>query len=83
MNYENSKIDLICQHCMDGSIIPIKFRVQDEDGVLQECHIKGYKDTSEAGMLSFDCNTIVNNMTKKVKIYTSQISNDGIWRVKY
>ena len=83
MNYENSKIDLICQHCMDGSIIPIKFRVQDEDGVLQECYIKGYKDTSEAGMLSFDCNTIVNNMTKKVKIYTSQISNDGIGRVKF
>lgn len=33
MAYENPKIDLICQHCVDGSIIPLRFRVADEDGI--------------------------------------------------
>lgn len=82
MDCENPKIDLICQHCTDGSIVPIRFRVLDEEGMLKEFNIKGYRETSEAGMISFDCNVVVNNMAKRVTIYTSHIANDGIWYIK-
>lgn len=78
MTYENPKIDLICQHCKDGSIIPLRFRVDDEDGVQQEFTIKGYKDKSECGLVIFDCNIIVHNTSKVVRMYTSQVANDGI-----
>jgi len=82
MAYENLKIDLICQHCTDGSIRPIRFRVQDEEGIQREFNIKGYRETSEAGIISFDCNVVVNNIAKRVTIYTSHIANDGIWYIK-
>ena len=29
------KIDMICQHKSDGTIIPIKFRMVDDDGLYQ------------------------------------------------
>lgn len=45
------KIDMICQHKADGTIIPIKFRMVDDDGLYQEYEIKGYKDLSFKGKL--------------------------------
>ena len=45
------KIDMICQHKSDGTIIPIKFRMVDDDGLYQEYKIKGYKDLSFKGKL--------------------------------
>lgn len=38
----DNRIDLICQHTMDGKIIPMRMRLRDEDGELQEYTIKGY-----------------------------------------
>lgn len=38
----DKRVDLICQHTMDGKIIPLKLRFQDEDGELQEFLVKGY-----------------------------------------
>ena len=36
-------VDVICQFNKDGDIMPIKIRVTDDDGELQEYAIKGYK----------------------------------------
>ena len=47
----DKRIDLICQHTMEGKIIPLKLRFQDEDGELQEYSVKGYRDTSEFGII--------------------------------
>ena len=38
--------DVICQHKTDGSIIPLKIRITDEDGEYQVYNIKSYKDVS-------------------------------------
>ncbi len=43
------KIDMICQHKSDGTIIPIKFRMIDDDGLYQEYKIKAYKDMTYKG----------------------------------
>ena len=39
-------VDVICQHSRDGSLIPIRVRVVDEEGEFQSYTIKGYKDDS-------------------------------------
>ena len=38
--------DVICQHKTDGTIIPLKIRITDEDGEYQVYNIKSYKDVS-------------------------------------
>lgn len=41
---QDKRIDVICQNCRDGSIIPLKLRITDEDGEIQTYQIKGYRD---------------------------------------
>ena len=38
------QVEVICQHKFDGRIIPIKFKIIDEDGFAQEFMIQRYKD---------------------------------------
>ncbi len=38
-----NKVDVICEHKSDGSIIPLRFQILDEDGAYQRFNIKGYK----------------------------------------
>ncbi|MCR5301393.1 MAG: hypothetical protein K6E49_03015 [Lachnospiraceae bacterium] len=45
----NRNIDMICQHKADGSIIPIRIRMLDDDGAYQEYRIRSYKDLSYKG----------------------------------
>ena len=45
----NKNIDMICKHMADGTIIPIKIRMLDEDGAYQEYKIRAYKDLSYKG----------------------------------
>lgn len=42
--HENKNIDMICQHNADGSIIPLKMRIEDDDGMMQEYKVRSYKD---------------------------------------
>ncbi len=42
-------IDMICQHNSDGSIIPIKIRMEDDDGMMQEYKVRAYKDLQYKG----------------------------------
>lgn len=42
-------IDVICQHTRDGSIIPLRIRMLDEDGQFQTFTIKSYNDYSYKG----------------------------------
>lgn len=81
MYYEDPKIVFICQHNIDGSIIPIKFRLMDEDGVYKEYSIRGYRDTSKEGLICFDCSVVINGAAQVVRIYTSAVHPDGIWKL--
>ena len=73
------KIDFICQHTMEGKIIPLRIRLRDEDGELQEYTIKGYRETSEFGCTSFECKIIVNGYMKLVNIFSSDCK---VWVLK-
>jgi len=48
----DNKIDVICQNCRDGSIIPLKIRLVDEDEQIQQYIIKQYKETTQTGVYS-------------------------------
>lgn len=43
------KADVICQHTIDARIIPLKIRVQDEDGEMQTYSVKGYRTLNAIG----------------------------------
>lgn len=57
---ENS-VDVICMHSRDGSIMPIKIRVVDEDGAYQTYVIRGYKNLTSFGKYSLPSGTNVTN----------------------
>lgn len=38
------RMDVICQNCKDGSIIPLKIKVTDETGETQQFRIKEYRE---------------------------------------
>ena len=41
--------DVICQHKKDGTIIPLKLRIEDEDEKLQSYSIRSYRPMSLGG----------------------------------
>ena len=85
-------IDVICQHTKDGNMIPLKIRIEDEEGEYQSYVVKGYKDLSHKGkyttpdgiiatstIFPYECK--INNFgtVKVVRIYYN--STENIWRL--
>ncbi len=75
-------VDVICQHSADGTIIPLRVRLTDEDGLRQAFTIKGYKDLSHLGTrtmpdgvyvtdktLVFECKICVLNRERIIMLY--------------
>jgi hypothetical protein len=76
------KVDVICQHSADGEIIPIRFRLMNEDGEYETYTIKGYKNLSHPGNHTnpdgiyvtsntyvFECNVVILDYRKIVRLY--------------
>ena len=76
--------DVICQHKIDGSIIPLKIRITDEDGEYQVYNIKSYKDVSNRTaytmpngtsvtpanhLWKFECKISVFNTLKRIQLF--------------
>lgn len=83
-------VDVILQHNVDGTIIPIKLRFTSEEGERQEYTIKGYRDlsgqetrTMQDGVfvgstdLVYQCKLFVNN--KQRMIYLHRKSDGTSW----
>ena len=47
--HDQQLVDVICQHNKDGSMIPMRVRLTDEDGAVQTYTIKNYEDLSHQG----------------------------------
>ncbi len=88
----NKEIDVICQHTAEGKLIPLRIRLQDEDGVFQVYKVRGYKDQSHKGdytmpngvfatsaIFPFECKIAVFGREKIINIFYN--SNDNIWRL--
>ena len=76
------KVDVICQHSADGTVIPLRVRLVDEDGQKQVFNIKEYMDISHKGSytthdgvfvtdrnLVFECKIVVLDTVRKITLY--------------
>lgn len=91
---DNRIADVICQHKRDGTIIPIKIRLSDDDGEFQTYKIKAYKDLTHYGeyimpnnissgnhMWKFECKINVFGTQKSIKLFYNAV--DNCWRVSF
>lgn len=84
--------DVICQHKIDGSIIPLKIRITDEDGEYQVYNIKSYKDVSNRTaytmpngtsvtpanhLWKFECKISVFNTLKRIQLFIMPMKTVG------
>lgn len=89
---KDNTVDVICMHGKDGSIIPIKLRVIDEDGAYQTYMIRGYKDISSNKMYAmpnginasghiwrFECRIKVFDTEKRIVLLYNAYEN--LWRI--
>ena len=67
---KNTLADVICQHKIDGSIIPLKIRILDEDGEYQVYNIRSYKDVSNHKAYTIDFSYILTKIRNyKANLY--------------
>ena len=85
------KVDVIAEFKSDGAIIPMRFRMMNEDGEYEAFTIKAYKQmpkketyTTEDGVyicnedLVFQCKVIVLNIERIVRLYFFKRKNSWI-----
>ena len=85
-------VDVICQHNLDGSLIPLRVRVRGEEGELQTYKIQQYKDQSHRGTYEnpdgvfvtnntfvFECIISVFGQKRMIRLYYEP--NSTIWKM--
>ncbi len=76
------KVDVICEHKADGCVIPLRFRLMNEDGVYEVYSIKGYRQlfyketyTTPDGVhvcskdVVFECRVLILDMYRTIRLY--------------
>lgn len=80
---EDQKIDVICLFQKDGSLIPLKVKIKDENGEYQTYKVMGYKEVLEGELSStfsmsvFDIKIEVYGVLKVIRICFSV--NERTW----
>ena len=75
-------VDVICEHKSDGSVVPMRFRLMNEDGDLDAYTVKGYREirnktayTTQDGIyvcgmdMVFECRIILDDTYRTVRLY--------------
>ena len=75
-------VDVICQHLTDGTVIPMRIRVVDEEGERRVFNISAYKDLSGQGartmpdgiyvsndIMVFECHIVIQDQRKSLYLY--------------
>ncbi len=87
-------LDVICQHSRDGTVIPLKIRLQDEEGQFQTFRIRGYRRMAPKGAYAasggvyvtneiqiFECRILVFGQERVVRLYYD--AGKGSWRILF
>lgn len=86
-------VDVICQFCRDGSMIPLKLRVQDEEQAYQTYTIKSYKalisntitlpseQIVTSSVARFDCKIEVLGMERRIVLHYNKAQM--LWLMYY
>lgn len=93
MEHNERAADVICQHRRDGSVIPLKIRIMDDDGEYQTYLVRAYKDLTHPGEYKlpngvnvygrfhkFECKIIVFGVEKRLQLLYNTAT--GIWLVQ-
>lgn len=96
MTVREQRVDVICQHTTDASIIPIKMRMKDEDGEFQIYTIKSYREISHPSDYSlpngirshshlwfFECKISVFDRERIIRLFYNANENTWTLRPKY
>jgi hypothetical protein len=86
-DHRQKSIDVICQHKQDGNIIPLKIRLQDEDGEYQAFVVKSYRlmnvsktiDPRRTPIVTFQCK--IQSFGRERLIGISYSFSEGLWKV--
>ena len=76
--HDQQLVDVICQHNKDGSMIPMRVRLTDEDGAVQTYTIKSYEDLSHQGTRTMPDGMYVSDRTF---VYECQVQAFGRYRM--
>lgn len=80
MNSSDS-VDVICMNSMDGSVVPLRIRVQDDEGIKNIYKIKSYKELTPdtlqlpnevyvtPNILRFECKVEVFGTIQKIQLH--------------
>ncbi len=76
------KVDVICEHKSDGNVIPMRFRIINDDGCYEAYTIKGYREIMRGDNYItpdgvtvcskdkvFECRVIILEMYRTVRLY--------------
>ncbi|WP_026659242.1 hypothetical protein [Butyrivibrio sp. AC2005] len=88
------KVDVICEHKSDGSVIPMRLRFQNEDGEYETYNIKGYRQVVHpesqttndgifvvaASTLHFECMILAVGMKRMIRLYYDPRTS-GKWKL--
>ena len=85
--HSQQSLDVICQHKMDGNIVPLKIRLQDEDGEYQAFTVKAFRCTNLNKTINpamnptlfFECKIVAFGEERRIGI--SYSFRDGLWKV--
>lgn len=86
-------VDVICQHSADGTLIPMRVRFKDEDGMYQTFEIKGYREipingaktTSDGVYVTektyvFECKIYPFGQERRIRLYYEP--SGIVWKIK-
>ena len=87
-------VDVSSVHYKDGQVVPLRIRVEDEDGEEHTYSIKDYKDLSGRGayttsdgiyvtdrILHFECRIVVLGQIRRLRLYYHR--NTEIWTIRF
>ena len=86
------KVDVICEHKSDGTVIPLRFRLVNEDGAYEAYTIKGYREILKKGCYTtpdgvtvssrdkiFECRVLILDIYRTVRLYFNTATCD--WKL--
>lgn len=92
ISQNGTTVDVICQHTREGTVIPIKIRVTDDNGEYQTYLIQAYKDVSSHGgsstpdgiitttnIMHFECKISVFNRERRIHLFYNTF--DSKWKL--
>ena len=94
MSKKRYDVDVICLHLKDGNMVPMRIRVEDDEGVKHVYSIKSYKELSGNGTYTtsdgvfvtdesvfFECRIEINSKMRGIRLYFRKKQNNWFMTV--